>query len=200
MTSLADIQRHVGVPADGKIGPVTLAAIAKSLGMNASIIGKRMNTSARGIAMIHSFEGFAKKLPDGRVQAYPDPDTGGAPWTIGWGSTTDEAGKPIQPGTIWTKERADARFVQHLAQFEAQVNALLGGAPTTQGQFDALVSFAYNIGAGDGGLKTSTLLRKHKAGDYAGAKGQFARWNKAAGKVMSGLTRRRSAESELYAS
>jgi len=150
-----------------------------------------VQTSAAGIKLIHQFEGC-------KLTAYPDPGTGGAPWTIGWGSTTDENGKPIAPGTVWTQERADKRFVQHLGQFERQVIRLLGGAiaSTTQSQFDALVSFAYNVGAT--ALGGSTLLKKHKAGDYVGAAAEFARWNKAGGRVMAGLTRRRTAEAELY--
>lgn len=157
-------------------------------------------TSAKGIALIHSFEGFAKLLPDGRVQAYPDPGTGGAPWTIGFGSTTDEHGKAIKPGTIWTRQKAERRFVQHLGQFERDVIAALGSAvhATSQAQFDALVSFTYNVGPAN--LRSSTLLRKHKAGDYAGAAAEFARWNRAAGRVMAGLTRRRAAEAALYRS
>lgn len=148
-----------------------------------------MRVSQRGIDLIHSFEGL-------RLTAYPDPGTGGKPWTIGWGATTDEHGKPIQPNAVWSKERADARFQQHLAQFERGVMDLLDGTPVTQGQFDALVSFAYNVGLAN--LKSSTLLRKHKSKDYAGAAAEFARWNKAGGKVLRGLTRRREAEAKLY--
>jgi lysozyme len=59
-----------------------------------------------------------------------------------------------------------------------------------------MVSLAYNVGIGN--LKESTLLRLHKEGDYTGAAGQFARWNKAAGKAMAGLTRRREAEAKMY--
>lgn len=163
-----------------------------------------MKTSPKGIALIHEFESYAKALPNGDCQAYPDPATGGKPWTIGWGSTTDERGKPIVPGTVWSRERADARFAQHLALFEDDVNELLAGKPTTQAQFDALVSFAYNVGtdidqdAIAEGLGDSTLLKKHLAGDYAGAAAEFAKWNKANGKVMNGLTRRRAAEADLY--
>jgi len=149
----------------------------------------KLTTSRKGIDLIHSFEGL-------RLDAYPDPDTGGAPWTIGWGATTDLQGKPIKPGTKWTREQADERFAVHLAKFEADVNRILNGAITTQGQFDALVSFAYNCGVGN--LEGSTLMRMHKAGNYEGAAGQFLRWNKAAGKVMRGLTRRREAEAKLY--
>lgn len=155
-----------------------------------------MRTSKAGVDLIHMFEGYATRLPDGSAKAYPDPGTGGKPWTIGWGSTTDEQGKPIAPGTIWTRERADARFVKHLAQFEAGVREGLRGAPVTQAQFDAMVSFAYNLGVG--ALQGSTLMRKHRAGDYVGAQAEFGRWNKAAGRVMKGLTRRRAAEARMY--
>lgn len=143
-------------------------------------------------ALIKQFEGCAKRLPDGRLAAYPDPGSGGDPWTIGWGST----GPDIERGTIWTQEQADARFAEHLAQFAARVDKLLGDVPTTPAQFGAMVSLAYNIGVNAFGK--STVLRKHKAGDYGGAADAFLMWNKAAGKVMAGLTRRREAEAALY--
>lgn len=75
---------------------------------------------------------------------------------------------------------------------------MIDGAATTQHQFDAMVSFAYNVGIGN--LTKSTLLKLHKAGNYAGAADEFATWNKAAGKVMAGLTKRRAAEAALYRS
>ena len=157
-------------------------------------------TSKAGIDLIHSFEGYAKKLPNGSVQAYPDPGSGGKPYTIGWGATTDENGNEIAPGTIWSRERADKRFVQHMGQFEREVIRALGDAvhATSQAQFDAMVSFAYNVGPAN--LRSSTLLRKHKAGDFAGAANEFKRWNRAAGRVMRGLIRRRAAEADLYRS
>lgn len=197
MTTLADIQRHLGVTPDGVLGPVTLSAIGHAIGLGGITVngGKELRVSQAGIDLIHRFEGYAKKLPDGRAQAYPDPATGGAPWTIGWGSTTDENGMPIKPGTVWTRERADARFRLHLAEFEAAVRKMVGDN-ATQNQFDALVSFAYNLGAES--LRRSTLLRLHNEGDYAGAAAEFVRWNRAAGKVMAGLTRRREAEAKLY--
>lgn len=151
-----------------------------------------MSPSPACYALIQRFEGYAKDLGDGRVQAYPDPATGGAPWTIGWGST----GSDIKPGTIWTREQAEQRFREHVNYFAAGVLGLLAGAATTQSQFDAMVSLAYNIGLGNFG--SSTLLRKHRAGDHAGAAAQFAVWNKAAGKVMAGLVKRRAAEAALY--
>ena len=143
--------------------------------------------------IVQEFEGCAKKQSDGSFMAYPDPGSGGDPWTIGWGST----GSDIKKGVVWTQKQCDDRFTEHLAEFAGQVSKLLGSTPTTQSQFDAMVSFAYNVGVGN--LSASTLLKKHKAKDYKGAAAEFARWNKAAGKVMAGLTRRRTAEAALYA-
>lgn len=151
-----------------------------------------MQPSQACAKLIQEFEGCAKKQPDGSFAAYPDPGTGGDPWTIGWGST----GPDIKKGTVWTQKQCDDRFASHLDEFAQKVSKLLGSTPTTQSQFDAMVSFAYNVGVGN--LSSSTLLKKHKAGDYKGAAAEFARWNKAAGKVLPGLTRRRTAEAALY--
>ena len=141
--------------------------------------------------MIKRFEGCARLRPDGRYEAYPDPGTGGAPWTIGWGAT----GPGIGPGTIWTQAECDARLEADLARYARDVEEALGGAPTSQQQFDALVSFHYNTGA----IARATLTRRHIAGDFAGAKAEFARWNRAGGRVLRGLVRRREAEAALYA-
>lgn len=165
---------------------------------------ERSDTPARisplGLALITGFEGLAKLLPDGRVQAYPDPGTGAAPWTIGWGSTTTIEGDAITPGTIWTRAQAYERKAADLRRFEKHVRDALASAlpATSQPQFDALVSFTYNVG--EGNLRSSTLLRKHKAGEFAGAAAEFGKWNRAAGRVMKGLTRRRAAEAALYRS
>ena len=127
------------------------------------------------------------------MAAYPDPGTGGAPWTIGWGST----GPDIAPGVIWTPAQCDARFRHDIAAFATRVAAAIGIAKTGQHQFDALVAFAYNVGVEN--LRKSTLLKKHIAQDYAGARTEFAKWNTASGTVLPGLTTRRAAEAALYA-
>lgn len=146
--------------------------------------------SPAGLNLIKEFEGFHEDLGDGRVKAYPDPATGGKPWTIGWGST----GPHIGPDTIWTHAQAEAQLLKHVAEFEADVRRM---APTTtQGQFDALVSFAYNLGSH--ALKRSTLLKRHNEGAYGAAALQFSKWVFANGKRMRGLERRRKAEMELY--
>lgn len=143
-----------------------------------------------GIALIKRFEGCARVRPDGLVAAYPDPGTGGAPWTIGWGAT----GAGIGPDTVWTQEQCDARLISDLERFSAEVSAALGGAPTTQGQFDALVSFHYNTGA----IARASLTRLHIAGDCDAAAREFGRWKHAGGRVLRGLVRRREAEARLY--
>lgn len=136
--------------------------------------------------LMHEFEGC-------RLKAYPDPGSrDGHPWTIGWGST----GPGIGPGVVWTQEQADARFLDDLAKFGNKVAALIGNAPTSAHQMAALVSLAYNIGTS--ALARSTVLRRHKAGDYAGAQKAFAMWVRNDGRVMNGLVRRRAAEAELY--
>jgi GH24 family phage-related lysozyme (muramidase) len=152
--------------------------------------------SAAGIALIKRFEGCARLRPDGLVEAYPDPGTGAEPWTIGWGATGRDHihGGRIGPGTVWTQGACDARLAVDLVRYAADVLRALGDAPTTQPQFDALVSFHYNTGA----IARATLTAKHRAGDTEGAAREFARWNRAGGRVLKGLVRRRAAEAEMY--
>lgn len=146
-----------------------------------------------GAALIKRWEGCAQKRPDGRFAAYPDPGSAdGRPWTIGWGAT----GPDVTPGTIWTQAECDARFDRDIARYAAEVAAAIGGAPTTQGQFDALVSFHYNTGR----IANATLTRRHVAGDYAAARAEFGKWVHNEGKVLRGLVRRRAEEAALYGS
>jgi GH24 family phage-related lysozyme (muramidase) len=145
-----------------------------------------LTPSPAGVKLMHDFEGC-------RLQAYADPGSDdGHPWTIGRGST----GPGIAKGVVWTQQQADDRFAADLAKFAAKVRDVLGGAKTTGPQFDAMVSLAYNIGVG--AFSKSTVLRKHRAGDYPGAQAAFAMWNKNDGAVMAGLTRRRAAEAARY--
>lgn len=144
-----------------------------------------MRTSSNGIELMHYFESCV-------LTAYPDPATGGAPWTIGYGDT----GPDVKPGLVITQAEADARFAKRLArEFEPGVLNALQQNPE-QCQFDAMVCLAYNIGLGN--FRSSTLLRKFNLGDTDAASAQFLVWNKAAGKVMLGLRRRRAAERALF--
>lgn len=143
-----------------------------------------MTVNKAGLDLIRAFEGC-------RLDAYPDPGTGGEPITIGYGATGG-----IKLGTKWTQAQADARLAQDVGRFSDGVAALLGLAPTNENQFSAMVALAFNIGLGAFG--SSTLLKKHKAGDYAGASAEFLKWVNAGGKRMNGLVRRREAEAQLY--
>jgi GH24 family phage-related lysozyme (muramidase) len=126
-----------------------------------------MTPSPACAALVKSFESCAKPLRAGTFIAYlPTPVD---KWTLGYGST----GPDIVQGLVWTQAQCDARFASDLAKFGAGVSELLTG-PTTQNEFDALVSFSYNVGLGN--LKASTLLRMHNAGDHEGARAQFGEW------------------------
>lgn len=142
-------------------------------------------TGERGLQLIKDFEGL-------ELAAYPDPATGGDPWTIGYGHT----GPEVKRGLTIDTAQADALLRQDLAKFETVVNKELKDIKVTQNQFDACVSFTYNCGPAN--FQSSTLLKKLKAGETLAAADEFLRWNKAAGKVMAGLTRRRTAERELF--
>ena len=83
---------------------------------------------------------------------------------------------------------------EDIARFATEVDRALGDSPTGQNQFDALVSFHYNTGA----IRRATLTRRHCAGDCAAAATEFARWNRAGGRVLPGLVKRRAAEAALY--
>lgn len=144
----------------------------------------------KGIALIQQFEGCARRRSDGLFEAYPDPGTGGDPWTIGWGAT----GPGIRRGLTWTQAQCDARLERDLRRYAAEVSRALVGAATTQSQFDALVSFHYNTGA----IGKATLTRLHRSGDHAQAAAEFGKWVHAGGKRLNGLVRRRAAEAALY--
>lgn len=134
-----------------------------------------------GLELIKSFEGCVLKV-------YLDAI--GLP-TIGYGHLI----KPGESFTKITQKEAEDLLKSDAQIFVNGVNKLLE-VNVTQNQFDALVSIAFNIGLGN--LKSSTLLRLINAGDYKGAADQFPRWNKAGGKVLNGLTKRRNAERDLF--
>ena len=139
-------------------------------------------TSQTGIDLIKGFEGK-------RLKAYRDAV---GVWTIGYGHTrTARAGQVISDSQAEQLLRAD------LADFESCVARSIS-VTLNQSQFDALVSFAYNVGCG--ALRRSTLLRLLNRGGYGAAADQFLRWNRAGGVVLRGLTRRRKAERELFLS
>jgi lysozyme len=144
--------------------------------------------SENGVNFIKGFEGFSSK---------PYLDVIGV-CTIGYGTTIYPNGVKISIKDKIIPERVAIEYLKYdLEKFEKGVVSLIGNTKLNQNQFDALVSFAYNCGLGN--LKTSTLLKIVKAMPTSEAIfNQFLRWNKAGGKEISGLTRRRKAEAELY--
>ena len=140
-----------------------------------------MKTSYKGMTLIMKFEGL-------RMDAYLCPS---GVLTIGYGHT----GSDVKRGQRIDADRARELLIDDVRRFEASVNDLVK-VDITQGMFDALVSFCYNLGAGS--LKGSTLLKKLNAGDTAGAAEEFLKWDKANGKSLAGLTARREAERQLF--
>ena len=112
-------------------------------------------------------------------------------WTIGYGHI-----KGVKEGMTITEHQAEEMLKSELNEYEGYINNLVT-AELNQNQFDAMVSWVYNLGGGN--LSASTLLKVLNAGDYAGVPAQMMRWNKAGGKVLEGLTRRRQAEADLFA-
>lgn len=145
-----------------------------------------MEINQAGIDLIKSCEGC-------KLEAYPDPGSGGDPWTVGFGHT----GPDVSPGMIITQDEADTLLKQDLVKFNQGVSDLLT-VQITANQFSALVCFAYNVGLAN--LKSSLLLRCINTMHYADAAPQFLRWNKAAGIIMPGLTIRREKERDLFLS
>ena len=139
-----------------------------------------MKTSQRGIDLIKQVEGF-------RPTAYKCP---AGVWTIGYGFTTD-----VKPGDTIAREDADRRLVSELGYYERVIEKHVK-VSLSQAQFDALVSFVFNVG--EKAFVKSTLLKKLNSGDYTGACAQFSRWNKAGGVVLQGLVRRRRSEADLF--
>lgn len=134
---------------------------------------------------------LVKKFEGRMLKAYPDPATGGDPWTCGYGAT----GPDVVKGTQWTIWQAEDRLMSDLAKFAKAVDQMVT-VELTSNQRASLICFAFNVG--EGNLKSSTLLRLLNDGKYDKAAAEFTRWNKAAGKVMAGLTARRCAEQALF--
>jgi len=163
-----------------------------------------MKISKRGLdELIKPFEGYHSKQADGSCRAYKCP---AGVWTCGWGCTED-----VNQHTQWTVAEAEAALAREMAKHEANVERLVK-VPLTQGQFDALVSLVYNVGAGN--IGSSTLLKHLNSGDYARAASHFADWKysrvadpklaalmkvKPGTKaVLPGLVKRRAAEAAMF--
>lgn len=137
--------------------------------------------------LIKSFEGLV-------LSAYKDAV---GVWTIGYGHTAMAGPPSPKSGMKISKAEAEALLLKDLVKYERPVKNLVK-VPLNDNQYGALVSFVYNLG--EGNFAKSTLLRKLNNKDYIGASNEFAKWNKAGGKVLRGLTRRRQAEKDLFLS
>lgn len=159
-----------------------LKEVANSL-QTSTNISKRVSQS--GVSMIMGFEGF-------RTRSYDD---GVGVWTIGYGTTRYPDGSKVKPNQVCTAIQAQDYLKHDLIEFEDTVNGSVK-VPLNQNQFDALVSLTYNIGSG--AFKDSTLLKRLNEGNYQEAADQFLRWNKAGGRVLDGLVKRREAERKVF--
>mgnify|MGYP003110991038 FL=1 len=133
-----------------------------------------------GLALIKKFEGC-------ELKAY---QCSAGVWTIGYGHTKD-----VVEGMEITQEQAEQMLVDELHEYESYINKYVTVA-LSQNQFDALVSWVYNLGPAN--LSASTMLKVLNSGEYEDVPAQMKRWNKAGGKVLDGLIRRREAEACLF--
>ena len=140
-----------------------------------------MKVSQDCIDLVKFFEGFEAK-------AYLCP---ASVWTIGYGRTRN-----VKEGDVVNEKQAERDLLEELEEFGYQVLNTVK-VSLEQSQFDALTSWTYNLGVGN--LQSSTLLKKLNSGDKNSVPSEMLRWNKAAGKVLAGLTRRREAEAKLWA-
>ncbi|MDC9597347.1 lysozyme [Xenorhabdus anantnagensis] len=142
-----------------------------------------MEISESGINKLKNYEGL-------RLRAYSDPATGAEPWTIGYGHT-----RGVKPEQVITAQQADAFLYQDLVPIYGAIQRLVK-VPLTQGQFDALCSFIFNLGIGN--FTHSTLLKKLNVGDYQGAAGEFLKWDHADGHELADLRVRRESEQQTF--
>jgi len=145
-----------------------------------------MTLNKAGADLIKSFEGC-------KLKAY---QCSAKKWTIGYGNTFFEDGTPVKIGDAITQDKAEKMFALIADEFASKV-AKLVTSNVTPNQFGSLVSFAYNCGVVN--LQKSTLLKKVNVNpNDPTIRAEFMKWNRAGGKVLAGLTRRREAEANLY--
>lgn len=154
------------------------------------------DVNQRGIELIKHFESCLEPTGKGTFRAYPDPAHGWKVPTIGWGTIQYPDGRKVKRGDVISQQAADELLAWEVEEKADGVRALLR-VNVNDDQFSALVAFAYNVGLGN--LERSTLLRKLNSGDSAGAAIEFQKWNRAGGKTLPGLTRRRLSEQRLFA-
>ena len=146
----------------------------------ATTIGILMKLGERGTEILKYFEGC-------KLTAYQDSV---GVWTIGYGHT-----KGVYDGMTITQDQAEQMLLSELEEYEGYIENMVT-VPLTQNQFDALVVWVYNLGPTN--FRNSTLLKELNSGDYTAAGKEITRWNKAGGKVLAGLVKRREAEAQLF--
>lgn len=169
-------------------------------GMSEIMDHEALKTAAAALAapeelqLTQSCQQLIERDEGDRLTAYPDPGTGGSPWTIGYGHT----GPDVFPELVITELQAQGLLMSDLLKFEDGVtDDLNGGAvATSDAEFSAMVSLAYNIGLG--AFRTSSVLRLHRLGQFDAAANAFLLWDMSGGRAMPGLVRRRHQERELY--
>jgi lysozyme len=144
-----------------------------------------MNITQQGLALIRRAEGF-------RSIAYRD---AAGTWTIGYGHTSSAGSPSVRRGMKITRQQAEQILVRDVASFAHGVESLVA-VPLTEGQFSALVSFAYNVGLEN--FRKSSVLRAVNAGDFAAVPRRLSLWVKSRGRVLPGLVSRRAAEAAMF--
>lgn len=146
------------------------------------MITPRRQINAEGLALIKRFEGCG-------LTAYPDPGSGGIPWTIGYGHTIG-----VKPGMIITEAQAEEFLLDDLSFVSSQVSTYFGACPLSDNQFSALVCFAYNVRSWRGSLLFQTVYNRK----FDEAAKMWPSYDEAGGHPMLGLHRRRIAEAALF--
>lgn len=182
-------------PIDGLPGAKTNAARASWLTSTKPAALPAPTVSDRALSLIKHFESCLEPTGDGRFKSYADPGYGWEVPTIGWGTIQYPDGRKVKRGDIITQSQADEYFAFEVSEKAAGVAKLIT-VLLNPDRFGAVVSFAYNVGLGN--LKTSTLLKRINASDFAGAADEFLKWNKSNHQVLPGLTRRRKSERNLF--
>ena len=157
-----------------------------------------MSVGAKGLRLIKAFEGYERRLPDGSCEAYLDKIAGRKHWspgykglwTIGYGCTVG-----VTEGLVWTQKQAEDALMREVSKHEAAVDRMVK-YPINLNQRDALISLSYNIGSG--ALAKSSVIRFINSGQLDKASDAILLYNKAAGKTVRGLARRRAAERDLF--
>lgn len=176
--AVKQFQRDNNLSVDGIAGKDTLGKIEE---LQAETSFENKDRVLVNSDLMHHYENC-------KLEAYLCP---AGVWTIGWGST----GSHVYKGLTITQEEADQLFIEDCKRFVESVNSSVK-VPLTQYEFDALVTFAYNVGCGN--FESSTLLKKLNIGNYQGASDEFLRWNKSKGRVLKGLTYRRQSERHYF--